>query len=420
MDNSPICPSLHSRRHSIFFASPLLGTIAAVLCGAAVVLLFSLSGATGAHQAPPPGSLSVADDDIGRDYYVVVDAGSTGSRVFVFSRPIDGGEVSYVEYPRGSGTKAVYAVVPGLSSFAERPQDAYDGGFGLLLEYAAQVVPEHAIPHTPLYVRGTAGLRRLTKEHRLAIFDELLARTKRDYLFQVADGHEDAEAAEDATAAAAAAEGNAAPLASSSGANDSSSSSRSAAAAIAAAVAAAPVPTFGVLSGTMEGICAWLAINHEEGRLGSSPGDTFGAVDMGGSSSQLVFAVATSDTRSGNPLRGRDIHEAMGFDLYSHSFPRTGMSAMWDVYIQRQVGGKDGVAGMAGKQLESPCLHAGQTLGLVCGERDGDFTCVHTDDRGQLGGATITEVMLMGTGDFLACKAAFEGQVCLVSYSLAK
>lgn len=314
-------------------------------------------------------------------YYVVVDAGSTGSRAFIYKKSQDG-TVSLAAHPDMPKSPAILEVVPGLSSYAESPEKAYDDTFHRLLKFAAAVIPSSKVSSTPLFVRGTAGLRRISAAHRQEIFHNLFARTRRDYDFQLSDGRDPGTA----------------------------------------------VASFGILAGEMEGIYAWLAINNKEvcttlllvtaavvvptclvlmtacstctihgharartharifthtrfskgsssgvlhsvfvlmkslqihnvlvcvakGTLGAGASETYGAVDIGGSSSQIVFAV--NEQMPSKALRQKDsppagvddMKRVMGFDLYSHSFPRTGMSAMWDVYLHDLARGTDDVGG---------------------------------------------------------------------------
>jgi len=323
-------------------------------------------------------------DELPDKYYVVVDAGSTGSRVFVYAQSRKTNEVSIARQPK-DGSQAIFSVVPGLSSYAETPSAAYDDTFHDLLKFAATVIPADQVSQTPLYVRGTAGLRRISKAHRLKIFDELLSRTQNDYDF-IVYGH------------------------------------------------TADLPTFDIMAGDMEGIYAWLAINHKEKALGRGPGETFGAADIGGSSSQLVFAVDLDPgTAGGEVLRGNaqaaareaaanaaaaaeaakksgDLKSIMGFSLFSHSFPRTGMSAMWDDYLEQVVAGANG----QGDKVDSPCLHPGQTVTYDCGLREGDYTCAqerHAGERKSLVAQNTRAVTLYGTGNFEECKRALEKQV---------
>lgn len=87
---------------------------------------------------------------------VVLDAGSTGTRVHILEYTVD---------PRSSYAvlklpEPKYKVNPGLSSYAK---DAAGAGASLqpLLEFAQQHVPAKQQQATPVYLMATAGLRLL-------------------------------------------------------------------------------------------------------------------------------------------------------------------------------------------------------------------------------------------------------------------
>jgi len=126
-----------------------------VLLIATVALLMPRGPAPGGfHDAVAPARRAGAGGGDGRRYAVVIDAGSTGSRVHAFSfRSAPGGALELLD-------DAFTQLKPGLSSYAASPGE---GGASLrpLLDAAAAAVPAAAAPDTPLLVRATAGLRLL-------------------------------------------------------------------------------------------------------------------------------------------------------------------------------------------------------------------------------------------------------------------
>jgi apyrase len=97
----------------------------------------------------------------------VLDAGSTGTRVHVFSYAVD---------PRSSYAtlqlpEPKLKVEPGLSSYAA---DAAGAGASLqpLLEFAGQHVPAQQQAQTPVYLMATAGLRLLPSTAADAILNQ--------------------------------------------------------------------------------------------------------------------------------------------------------------------------------------------------------------------------------------------------------
>lgn len=89
-------------------------------------------------------------------YAVVIDAGSTGTRAFVFKLDLDE-ENERVVNSFSCGKERV-----GLSSFVGNPSGASDM-FTDLLSKAAAIVPDHLHSQTSLFVKGTAGMRLLSE-----------------------------------------------------------------------------------------------------------------------------------------------------------------------------------------------------------------------------------------------------------------
>ena len=102
----------------------------------------------------------------GKEYAVVLDAGSTGSRVlgFTFYRTSEGS--------LRLDDELWMQVKPGLSSYAENPQDAKIGLLELLAAAKERIPAEHRAS-TPITLKATAGLRLLPKEKSEAILSEV-------------------------------------------------------------------------------------------------------------------------------------------------------------------------------------------------------------------------------------------------------
>merc|ERR1719427_2230938 len=96
-------------------------------------------------------------------YAVVLDAGSTGSRVLAFSvykYPITGNLVLVDEL--------WHEVKPGLSSFASNPQAGADT-ITSLLSLAKERIPQDKWSKVPVTLKATAGLRLLPTEQSEAL-----------------------------------------------------------------------------------------------------------------------------------------------------------------------------------------------------------------------------------------------------------
>jgi len=100
-------------------------------------------------------------------FAVVLDAGSTGSRVLAFT---------FVENPLTKNLRLLEEyhkeVKPGLSSFADSP-DAGADTIRTLIEAALEKVPEPSRKETPVSLKATAGLRLLPEQKSEALISEV-------------------------------------------------------------------------------------------------------------------------------------------------------------------------------------------------------------------------------------------------------
>ena len=109
-----------------------------------------------------------ADNSAELRYGVVIDCGSSGSRVYVYCWPPHHGgatELLNIQQLRdGSGRLVMKKIEPGLSELKDTPAEA---GRYLrpLLDFASAHVPTAKHSETPLYVMATAGLRMLTQRY---------------------------------------------------------------------------------------------------------------------------------------------------------------------------------------------------------------------------------------------------------------
>jgi apyrase len=166
-------------------------------------------------------------------FAVVVDAGSTGSRVHVLKFHERPGGLLDLQSDKFDQLK------PGLSSFADSPRAAA-ASLKPLLELALATVPPELRAATPLMVGATAGLRLLPDGKADVILDEV-RRWLRAYPFKFQD--DDVK----------------------------------------------------ILSGVDEGAFAWLTLNYLLGKLGGPHSETVAAIDMGGGSIQEAFAMSDAE-----------------------------------------------------------------------------------------------------------------------------
>lgn len=234
-----------------------------------------------AHAAAPQRGLYEASSPAPGDdlrYFLIMDAGSTGTRIHVFAyRPAAPSSVGGLpEIKPSLSTK----IKPGLSSFHQSPGDA-GASLKQLLDFAKLNVPLSHWRSTPVYLKATAGLRSVSAGSALEILDSCRAFiASYPFLFR---------------------------------------------------------PEWAqIISGSEEGIFGWLAVNYLEGALASGrPEDTVGVLEIGGASMQITFVPRELPPAE---VSMPGIHHvevaARRFLVYTHSYLNYGMEA-----AQRQLTG---------------------------------------------------------------------------------
>lgn len=198
-------------------------------------------------------------------YNIVLDAGSTGSRIHIFKFKQAGAQLLLQ-------SDGFHQLKPGLSSFADNPQAAADS-LKPLMQEALKTVPKAQQASTSLSLKATAGLRLLPGSKA----DEILAAV-RTYLattpFQV------------------------------------------------------KADAVGIMDGAHEGAFAWLTLNYLLGKLTQGPGETVAAIDLGGGSVQEAFAL-TGEQATAAPAGYITPLKAGGntFNVYVHSYLGYGLMA---------------------------------------------------------------------------------------------
>lgn len=170
------------------------------------------------------------------DYVVMIDAGSTGSRVHVYA-------FDTCVSPPVLLKEEFKMLKPGLSSF---DTDTVGAAASLdpLLKLALDTVPAEKQSCTPVAVKATAGLRLLGKTKSDAILAEVRRHLEKDYPFAVVDGN-----------------------------------------------------GVSIMDGSEEGVFAWITTNYLLGNIGNAEKTETAAVfDLGGGSTQIVFEPQMGDS----------------------------------------------------------------------------------------------------------------------------
>ena len=130
-------------------------------------------------------STSVPDNILEHNYAVVIDAGSSGSRVLIYHWPKHDGDASHllkIDQLFEKGAPLVKKVEPGLSSFADSPHKAY-AHLKPLLDFARNHIPVGKEESTLLYVLATAGMRLIPLNDQQLIMTYIQSMIKAEYSF---------------------------------------------------------------------------------------------------------------------------------------------------------------------------------------------------------------------------------------------
>ncbi|KAI0926996.1 hypothetical protein AcV5_007647 [Taiwanofungus camphoratus] len=256
-------------------------------------------------------------------YALMIDAGSTGSRIHIYKFNNCGPSPMY-EYEVFRMTK------PGLSSYAGRPQEAAQS-LDVLLDEAVKVVPEALRACTPVAVKATAGLRLLPGSQSADILDAVTQRLHQRYPFSLQN--------QDGVV---------------------------------------------IMDGKDEGVYAWITANYLMNTIRSdspSGAPTYAVLDLGGASTQIVFEPVFDSLKPDSTLEEGEHKYDLAFGgkkhvLYQHSYLGYGlMRARSSVHrIVEFMGSLRGSGSGANATIANPCLAKGT-------ERTVEITDERLDDK---------------------------------------
>ncbi|CAI2734055.1 unnamed protein product [Schistosoma spindalis] len=259
---------------------------------------------------------------VGQNYIIIVDAGSSGSRMFVYTWRTKSESLSGLEdveiLKDASGNPVVKKKTPGLSSFANKLSDIPEY-ISALLSYAESHIPLSSQPSTPLFIMATAGMRLLTQTDQDTIWRHVRSHVKSTYKFQFKESHAY------------------------------------------------------TISGVEEGLFGWISVNYLRGRFRLLPGDkgpvkqpTNGMLDMGGASMQIAYEVQSTDNLPNSlvsefSLTRKWFSTNQRYKLYVKSYLGYGMNAFRKRYEEYlfEMFGINNSSKQEASRIEDPCLLEG-------------------------------------------------------------
>ncbi|TKA83178.1 hypothetical protein B0A55_00716 [Friedmanniomyces simplex] len=127
-------------------------------------------------------------------YGVILDAGSSGSRVYIYrwlnaqAARATGDATALASLPEIKTKKKWNKKVhPGISTFGTKPERVGPDHLKDLVNFAQEHVPKDEVENTPIFLLATAGMRLLPDEQRTAVLEEICAYFQRTTQFQLPD-----------------------------------------------------------------------------------------------------------------------------------------------------------------------------------------------------------------------------------------
>eukprot|EP00897_Mesotaenium_endlicherianum_P008406 jgi/Mesen1/7594/ME000395S06750 len=244
-------------------------------------------------------------------YAVIIDCGSTGSRVHVYRFS------DKLELLEMNGELELFVQKkPGLSSFAADPKL---GGDSLreLLDKSLAAVPEHLRLATPVFVGATAGLRLLPGEQA-----ELLLKEVRKVLGEYPFTNQESSVK--------------------------------------------------ILDGADEGSFAWVTVNFLLGNLGKGIDSTVGVIDLGGGSVQMTYAVSEDVATSAPEGYIRKL-SGMGKSYFVYVYSHLGFGLMAARAAVLRLAEKDGHSCLA-KGVKDVYKYGSEEFQALAKEVGGDYS----------------------------------------------
>ncbi|KAK3678009.1 Golgi apyrase [Recurvomyces mirabilis] len=257
-------------------------------------------------------------------YGVILDAGSSGSRVYIYrwlnaqaARAKDGVE-DVAQLPEIKTKKKWRKKVhPGISTFGPKPERVGPDHLKELVAFALEQVPADEVPNTPIFLLATAGMRLLPDDQSAAVLENTCAYFQKETNFQLPDCGLHVQ----------------------------------------------------VIPGETEGLYGWIAANYLLGGFDAPEKHdhgkghhTYGFLDMGGASAQIAFAPNSTEAgKHANDLKLLRLRKINGDALEYKVFVTTWLGFGANEARRRYVQGLLDSYPHA-QELPDPCLPTGLTV----------------------------------------------------------
>ncbi|EMC91943.1 hypothetical protein BAUCODRAFT_311656 [Baudoinia panamericana UAMH 10762] len=290
-------------------------------------------------------------------YAVILDAGSSGSRVYVYrylkatAARADGSPTDLARLPEiKTKNKWNKKVHPGISTFGTKPEQVGLEHLKELVEFAADIVPKDEVESTPIFLLATAGMRLLPDDQRIAVLENVCAYFQHHTKFALPDCDLHIQ----------------------------------------------------VIAGETEGLYGWIAANYllggfdEPEKHDHGKGHhTYGFLDMGGASAQIAFAPNVTESEKHAEdlklLRLRKVSgEALEYRVFVTTWLGFGANEARRRYVQSLVD-----AYPHSQELPDPCL----PVGLLVNQTGVEIAPGSSD-------LSAENPHLLGTGFFPECLKA--------------
>lgn len=220
-------------------------------------------------------------------YGIVIDLGSSGSRLVVYQWPKDSPAADdhhALKSPPSITTKKEWTrkTLPGILSFSKSGvRNLWTNHFSNLIEFAENIVPQDQHSQTPVFVLATAGMRLLPEDEQKHILREICRVIRQNSQFHLPDCKECVQ----------------------------------------------------VIDGATEGLYGWLSANYLLGKFdnydsSSSDHESIGFMDMGGALTQIAFVPSLAEDREAH-------HDDLSRIILRN---RNGDTQDWRVFVETWLG----------------------------------------------------------------------------------